>query len=85
MSILVVLMMAFALVSSGEAGWFPFCCNDNHGTNSAAQNTAGNLSAKDADRAGHFPTWMPYRCGVASPAYTDYIDARALPCTVGRR
>ena len=45
MSILVVLMMAFALVSSSEAGWFP------------------------------------YGCGVEGPAYTDYIDARALPCT----
>ena len=44
MSILVVLMMAFALVSSSEAGWFP------------------------------------YRCGVEGPAYTDYADARALPC-----
>jgi hypothetical protein len=45
MSVLVVLMMAFALVSSVEAEWFP------------------------------------YRCGVEGPAYTDYIDARALPCT----
>jgi len=66
MSILVVLMMAFALVSSSEAGWFP----------------------KDADNCPvfgcnpvHSPTWFPYRCGVEGLAYTDYIDARALPCT----
>ena len=61
MSTLVVLTMAFALVSSSAAG--------------------GNVSAKDADRPRHFPTWMPYPCGVASPAYLDYTDAVALPCT----
>ncbi|MGA3118815.1 MAG: hypothetical protein ABSF90_30885 [Syntrophobacteraceae bacterium] len=58
---LVVLAMAFALVSSSAAGW--------------------NVSAKDADNPGHFSTGTPYPCGVESPAYTDYIDARALPCT----
>jgi len=39
------------------------------------------VSAKGADNPGHFSTWSPYPCGVESPAYTDYIDARALPCT----
>jgi hypothetical protein len=39
------------------------------------------VSAKDADNPGHFSTGTPYPCGVESPAYTDYIDARALPCT----
>jgi hypothetical protein len=29
--------------------------------------------------AGFF-WWSPYRCGIESPAYTDYIDARAIPC-----
>ena len=56
MSILVVFMMAFALVSSSEAGWFP-------------------------NSPSHSPTWNPYGCGVEGPAYTDYIDARAVPCT----
>jgi hypothetical protein len=60
-SILVVLMMAFALVSSSAAG--------------------GNVSAKDADNPGHVSTWTPYPCGVASPAYLDYTEAVALPCT----
>lgn len=25
--------------------------------------------------------WSPYRCGIDSPAYTDYIGARAIPCS----
>jgi hypothetical protein len=29
--------------------------------------------------AGFF-WWSPYRCGIESPAYTDYIGARAIPC-----
>jgi len=29
--------------------------------------------------AGFF-SWSPYRCGVESPAYSDYVDARAIPC-----
>ncbi len=62
MSILVVLMIAFALVSSSEAGW------------------AGNCPVFGCN-AVHSPTYNPYRCGVEGPAYTDYIDARALPCT----
>ena len=60
MSTLVVLTMAFALVSSSAAG--------------------GNVSAKDADNPGHFFTGTPYPCGIESPAYTDYIDARPAPC-----
>jgi hypothetical protein len=29
---------------------------------------------------GHFPTGTPYPCGVESPAYPDYTDARPAPC-----
>jgi len=58
---LVVLAMAFALVSISAAG--------------------GNVSAKDADNPGHFFTGTPYPCGVQSPAYLDYTDAHAVPCT----
>ncbi len=29
---------------------------------------------------GNFPTDSAYACGVASPAYTFYYDARALSC-----
>ena len=65
MSTLVVLTMAFALVSISAAG--------------------GNVSAKDADNPGHFFTGTPYPCGIESPAYTDYIDARPAPCTARDR
>ncbi len=58
---LVVLAMAFALVSSSAA--------------------SGNVSAKDADNPGHFSTGTPYACGVESPAYLDYTDAKPAPCT----
>ncbi len=58
---LVVLAMAFALVSSSAA--------------------SGNVSAKDADNPGHFSKGTPYTCGVESPAYIDYTDVSAVPCT----
>jgi len=60
---LVVLAMAFALVSSSAA--------------------SGSVSATDAD-PGYFLTG-PYPCGVESPAYTDYINARPAPCTTRDR
>jgi hypothetical protein len=82
MSVLVVTIMVFALVSSGEAGTWFSCCTDNPGAVSAAHNTAGNASAKDADPPGHF---LPYACGVKSPAYVHYTDAIALPCTARDR
>ncbi len=40
------------------------------------------VSISGADFFSEFFSWSPYRCGVASPAYPDYIDARALPCPV---
>ena len=30
--------------------------------------------------SGHVPTDSPYACGVASPAYTFYHNARAVSC-----
>jgi hypothetical protein len=82
MSVLVVTIMAFGLVSSSVAGSLPFCCNAN----------SGNVTAKGADNCPvfgcnpvHSPTWFPYRCGLQGSAYTDYIDAVALPCTARDR
>ncbi len=69
MSVVIVMVVAFALVSSGDARWFPFCCNANSGA------TSGNVTA--ADNSG------PYSC-IASPAYTDYTDARAVSCDLDR-
>ncbi len=75
---LVVTIMAFALVSSCQAGtWFS---NDNPGAISAANNTSGNVSIKDADNRGNITEGALFPCG-AEPAYPDYIDARAVPCT----
>jgi hypothetical protein len=71
MSVLVVTIMVFALVSSGEAGTWFSCCTDNPGAVSAAHNPPG-----------HF---LPYACGVESPAYVHYTDAIALPCTARDR
>jgi len=58
MSVLIVMIMAFALVSISEAGWCPFCSNANSGVASGT----------------------PYPCGVQSPAYLDYTDARPASC-----
>ncbi|MFZ0932046.1 MAG: hypothetical protein WAN11_25830 [Syntrophobacteraceae bacterium] len=82
MSVLFAMIMAFALVSSSEAGWFS--SNDNPGAISSAHNTPGNVSTKDADRAGDITEGTLFPCG-SDPAYTDYIDARAIPCTDGTR
>ncbi len=71
MSVLVVTIMVFGLVSSSVAGCFPFSCNAN----------SANVSAKDADNPGHFLTGTPYACGIQSPARPDYVDAVPLPCT----
>ncbi len=70
MSVLIVMIMAFALVSNSQAGWCPFCSKDN----------SVSVSAKDADNTGHISAVTPYPCGVESPAYLDYIDAHAVPC-----
>jgi hypothetical protein len=72
MSALIVLSMTFAMVSIGEAGWFP-CCKANTEASAPA-------NARDADIAGHFPTGTPYPC-IASPAYTHYTDAKNGPCS----
>jgi hypothetical protein len=74
MSVLIVMIMAFALVSISEAGWCPFCSNANSGV------ASGNVNAKDTDNPGHFSAVTPYPCGVESPAYLDYTDAHAVPC-----
>jgi hypothetical protein len=69
---LVVLAMAFALVSSVEAY---SSSNDNQAVSAATD------SFKDADRADRLPSGTPYPC-IASPAYLDYAEARAVPCTL---
>ena len=73
MSALIVLVMVFAMVSIGEAGWLP-CCK----ANSEASAPAG-ANARDADNPGSFPTGTPYPC-IASPAYTHYTDAKNGTC-----
>jgi len=82
MSVLFVMVMAFALVSSAEA--WQGSVIDNPGAISAEHCTPGNVSTKDADRAGDITGGNLFPCG-AEPAYTDYIDARAVPCTVDNR
>lgn len=68
MGVLIVMVVAFALVSSGDAGWFS---NANSGA------VSGNVIAADN------PGFPPYPC-IASPAYTDYTDARAVSCDLDR-
>ena len=77
---LILLVVGFALVAGGIAPavagdigpmcWAGFCPNM---SNPAANNL------RDADAPGAFPTRTPYPC-IAGPAYTDYTDARAVPC-----
>ncbi len=33
---------------------------------------------------GKAQTATPYSCGIESPAYTDYTNARAIPCDRGQ-
>ncbi len=72
MSGLVVLVMAFALVSSANAGCWSFC-NDNPAV------SADPVGFKDADRPSQSLPGAPYPC-IASPAYPDYTNARAIAC-----
>jgi len=84
MSVLVMLIAAFALVSGGEAcPWFS--CNNNNPAVSAEANNAFSIDGfRDADRPGSFPTGTPYPC-ITFPAYPDYTDARAIPCPLKDR
>ncbi len=77
-SVWVVLIMAFALVSIGEVGTGS-SYNDNLAAVVVTHNGAG-----DADNPGYFPEGSPYSCGIESPAYLDYTDARAVPCDQDR-
>ncbi len=77
-SALVVLMMAFALVSIGEAASGTFN-NYTPAAIAVAHNTTAGAGVRDADNPGVFPTGTPYPC-IASPAYPDYTDAVAVPC-----
>jgi hypothetical protein len=73
--------MMFAMVSASEAGCFSwFQCNATSSVQAA--NTPADASARDMDRPGNVLTGgSPYPC-IASPAYVDYTDARAVPCSV---
>jgi len=82
-SVLAVMIMAFALVSTGEAAVLS-CRNDNPGVSVETCNTLAGDGFKDADRAGDFSTGNPYPC-IASPAYPDYVNARAIPCPVNEK
>ena len=78
----VVLIMAFALVSIGEAGT-GYSHNDSLAALVETHNGHADAGAGDADNPGYFPAGSPYRC-IASPAYLDYTDARAVPCDQDR-
>ncbi|MGA2400305.1 MAG: hypothetical protein ABSG91_01195 [Syntrophobacteraceae bacterium] len=79
MSVLFVLIVALALVSSGEAGIRSSSC-DNPGVFSGARNTPAGVSARDSDHAGSGREAICSNCVFsAPPAYTDYIDARMAP------
>jgi hypothetical protein len=82
-SVWVALIMVFALVSIGEAG-----TGSSYNGNLAAlvetHNGHADAGTKDADNPGYFPAGSPYPC-IASPAYTDYAEARAVPCPVNER
>jgi len=81
MSALIVLAMMFAMVSASEAICFPwFKCNETPASSVDGPNTPADANAKDINRPGNILTGgSPYPC-IASPAYTDYIDAHAAPC-----
>ena len=79
-SVLVLTFMAFALVSTGEAAIWS-CCSDNPGVFAETLNTTTGDGFRDADRTGNLPTGTPYPC-IASPAYSDYIDASAVSCSL---
>ena len=81
MSVVFAMIMAFALVSIGEAGTGS-SCNFNAGAISAAHNTPVGVGVRDADRAGNIIEGTQFPC-IGSPAYTDYADARAVPCPMG--
>ncbi len=83
MSALVVLIMAFALVSIGEVA--TGSSNDYTPAGVAvAHNSHAGAGVRDADNPGVFPTGTPFPC-IASPAYADYTDAVAVPCPVNEK
>ncbi len=82
-SVWVVLIMAFVLVSIGEAGTGS-SYNDNLAALIETHNGHADAGARDADNSGYLPAGSPYPC-IASPAYADYAEARAVPCPVNQR
>ncbi len=78
MSVMFVMIMAFALVSVSEAGAGSMY-DDNAVLLSGAHNTIIYVSATDADLAGSAAEWGRFPCP-SGPAFTDYTDAIEVPC-----
>lgn len=83
MRVLVLMIMVFALVSIGEVGT-GYSNNDNSAVFVQTHNAPAGANVRDADNPGYLPAGTPYSC-IASPAYTDYIDARAVPCPLNEK
>jgi hypothetical protein len=79
MGVLVVLIMAFTLVSIGEAGTCSLF-KDNPGASSGTHKVPADAGVKDADRPGQFSTGTPGPC-IESPAYPIYSNAREITCS----
>ena len=82
-SVWVVLIMAFALVSIGEAGTGS-SYNDNLAALVETHNGHADAGAGDADNSGYLPAGSPYPCDCVA-AYLDYAEARAVPCPIKPR
>jgi hypothetical protein len=85
MSVLFVMIMGLALVSSGEAGT-GLSYNDNPGAICAVHKTPAGAVTKDADRAGSGMEEINSPCALSAPAaYTDFIDAREVPAAANTK
>jgi hypothetical protein len=82
-SVLGVVIMALALVSVGEAATGS-SYNDNPVLFAGTHNVYVDAGDRNGDRAANVTSFPPYPC-IASPAYTDYTDAVAIPCPVNEK
>ncbi len=78
MSVLSVAIMALVLVSVGQAR-AGSSYNGNLAVLAPVHNVSANVGDRDTAGAGNLTALPPYLC-IAAPAYTGYVDARAIPC-----
>lgn len=55
-----------------------------HGCRAESCPDRNNLHAEALAYLSRLFWWSPYACGIESPAYTFYSNARALPCSTDR-